>query len=129
MDNSSEPIKLVIAAPDRSSKGFLKRQRKALEIQNIQSRFAIQAARYREQGATLPDDFAENMSAAVTQLTNFILDYVVEPADRTLAAAAIEDLSELELQEVMQSIAQGATPPSALPKTSEPPTSATSATG
>lgn len=130
MSTPSEPTKLVVQVPGPDAPGFLKRQRKALLIQRLQMSFKAQAARFRGNGEEVPADVVEQMDAALSQLASFILDYVVEPADRTAAAEAIDELSETKLHAIMESITKGGTPaPAALPKDSGSPTSAPSAPG
>lgn len=121
--DSDTPTRLEIQPPSRNSKGFLRRQRRAMEMQRLQAGFKQQYARYQQAGQDVPPEVIEQLGSALQSITEFILDYVVVPEDRDLAREAIEDLSEIELMTTLASVVNGGlAPESTLPKTNGTPT-------
>jgi hypothetical protein len=75
---------IKIKVPTPLEKGYLRRQRKALAFAEIQA-----------------DKPSPEM---VNAMVDFIVDFVVEPADKELARDAILDLSQKEFEEIMAAI-------------------------
>lgn len=127
---SDQLTRLVIEVPNAKSRGFLKRQRRAMQIQRLQATFQSQMKRITEAGKQVPVELVDQLDAAWTAIADFILDYVTEPSDRVQAMDAILELSQDDLTALMQRIQEGGTATTdALPLSSAEPTSVPSGTG
>ena len=76
--------------PDRDAPGFLRRQRGVLEM------------RQRMTGDLTPD--------SVDALVEFLLPYVLEPADRDQAREALWDASQEQFDDMLQALTGSANP-------------------
>jgi hypothetical protein len=96
-----EPKNLVLDAPGPDSPGFLRRQDKLLRFSHMLEEADIK-------GTYNPD--------LVTEMMAFVLDFVVEPADRKEAEEILWELSMNQYLYVMNSLRQA---DSLVPPTSE----------
>ena len=78
-------VELTFNLPDENTPGFLKRQR---ALMNIQANLT-----------------ANPGSDAVDGLVDFILPFVVTPADLDVARDLLEDLSQTQLTDILQRLA------------------------
>ncbi|MFA5057026.1 MAG: hypothetical protein WC485_02840 [Opitutaceae bacterium] len=87
--------RLVFRVPGPDAPGFLKRQRKALELQ----RATALAQQGRDPDAAL---------AAFDQTVEFLAEFVTEPADRAKATEALlEDVSQNDFDDMLTAIIGG----------------------
>lgn len=94
-----EPQDLVITPPPSNEKGFLKRQNKIV-------RFMHAFESTERQGVTDPE--------LITNMAEFMLDYITTPADRKEASDLLWELSEDEFKYVMaviQGVGDDTVPP------------------
>ena len=84
---------LEVAVPDRRAKGFIRRQRRALELRD----------EIASGGYTI---------GTLDRLVEFILDFVTSPADRAVARELVFDLSEAEFADILGALSgSDAAPP------------------
>lgn len=77
-------VTIRIRVPSRDEPGFLRRQRRILELR---------------------DKLSDPTPQLLDELVEFLVEYVVEPADRDAAREALWDASEKQLFEALQALA------------------------
>ena len=109
-------MKLVVRPPNRQTPGFLRRQRRSLEIgRGVRE---AQAALKHTQDST---DEASALAAmegvvnAIDSMIEFVLDYIVEPTDRDEARTLLLDLNEDQYDEILAQIRAGTSVPLSAP--------------
>lgn len=89
---------IVVKVPDKSSPGFLRRQIKTLEYAQ-----AWQAAR-TDASESQSAESLRVLQVAWEKTIDHILEFVVEPSDRTVARTALLDASEDEIDNILAAI-------------------------
>jgi hypothetical protein len=92
----ADEVRLVLQAPGRDAPGFLRRQRAVVAFQR-----------------RIAADNRDDALAALSDLADWLVDFVVEPADRAAAYEALLDASQAQLEAAMLSIANPTPPPPA----------------
>lgn len=95
----TEPTTTIrVQLPDRHAPGFIRRERQRIAfMQRIQ-----QAQALLESGSGAPTiDALTQMDGVYTDLIEFLLPFVVEPADRDAARAALLDASQEQIDALM----------------------------
>lgn len=99
--------KIQIRQPDKSTPGFLKRAKRAVEFQS-----------------RLQDDRVDPV--IFDEMIEFVLPFVVEPADRKKAREALWDASQEQFEKVMSDLTGGGKRSEFPPESSTPSGSSTS---
>jgi hypothetical protein len=106
--------RVVVKVPDKTSRGFLRRQ-----IATLEYAAAWQAARTEADEVSTPESLQRLMDAW-TKTVDHILQFVVEPTDKSLAREWLLDASEDEIDKILAVIrGDDATPPLSTSPSSE----------